>query len=114
MSFIKATFRSGLYLPLSFFLLLGLQSNTVPTSPTTHTVEIRQMKFQPVELLVKKGDKVVFINKDMMTHDVREASGKAWRSPVLTPGSSWSMVASQKATYFCSFHPVMKGKILVK
>ena len=40
--------------------------------PTMHSVEITQMKFFPAELKVKKGDKIVFVNHDLVTHDVTE------------------------------------------
>jgi plastocyanin len=113
MSLAKITKRSFLYLSLSVLLLLYLQAFSPPAAPETHTVEIKQMKFQPAELEIKKGDTVVFINKDMVTHDVTEASGKAWKSPALPPGKSWRMVVTQNQAYFCSFHPVMKGKIII-
>jgi plastocyanin len=32
------------------------------------TVEIKDMKFQPAEITVKKGDTIVWINHDMVTH----------------------------------------------
>jgi plastocyanin len=82
--------------------------------PVTHTVEIVQMKFKPAQLTVKSGDKIVFINRDMVVHNVTEASGKSWKSPDLATGKSWSMVATKSADYYCTYHPVMKGKITLK
>ncbi len=101
---------------MSFLVLflLYLTSFSAPYKPATHTVEISQMKFKPAALDVKKGDKVVFINKDIVFHDVTETSGKSWKSPALAPGKSWSMVVTQNQSYYCSIHPVMKGSITVK
>jgi plastocyanin len=82
--------------------------------PKVHTVEIRQMKFSPAVLEVSKGDSIIFINKDLVSHDVTEISGKSWKSPALAPGDSWEKAVTKTASYYCSFHPVMKGKILVK
>ena len=97
--------------------LLYFNGNSLPEKnpgAETHTVEIVQMKFKPAEILVKKGDKIVFVNHDIVTHNVTEATGKSWRSPDIKAGKSWSMVAEKNAAYFCAFHPVMKGKITVK
>lgn len=79
----------------------------------THVVEIRQMKFEPQEIKVHAGDRVVWINKDIMNHDVTEQSKKAWASSPLTTGQSWSRVVTQTADYYCNLHQVMKGKIVV-
>ncbi|MEJ8756160.1 plastocyanin/azurin family copper-binding protein [Pontibacter sp. H259] len=106
--------KNTLHLTPFVFVLLYLSSLLVVTIPVTHTVEIRQMQFTPAELTVNKGDKVVFVNKDIVTHDVTEASGKLWQSPALTSGKSWSMVITRSQAYYCSYHPVMKGKILIR
>ena len=81
--------------------------------PNTHTVEIKQMKFEPAEIKVHKGDKVLWINKDITNHDVTELSKKAWASSPLTTGQSWSMTVTQSEDYFCNLHQVMKGKIIL-
>ena len=81
---------------------------------TFHTVLIRQMKFEPEELKLHKGDTVEWINKDITDHDVTEEKDKKWSSSKLTNGQSWSMVVKESANYFCSIHVVMKGKLLVE
>ena len=78
-----------------------------------YTVEIKEMKFQPAELTVQKGDTILWINKDIVTHDVTEQPDKSWTSSPLTTGQSWSMVATQSVDYYCSIHVVMKGKVTV-
>lgn len=82
--------------------------------PTMHSVEITQMKFYPVELRVKKGDKVVFVNHDLVTHDITEESKRAWSSSPLITDQSWMLVVTENVNYFCSIHPVMKGRIIVE
>jgi plastocyanin len=81
--------------------------------PQTHTVIIKAMKFVPAEINVKRGDMVIWINQDMVGHNVTEERSKAWISPVIPAGKSWKMVIKQSSSYFCSFHPVMKGEIQV-
>jgi plastocyanin len=80
----------------------------------SHRVDIRDMKFIPAELEVKKGDNVVFVNHDLVNHNVTDASGGNWSSSVLAPDSSWTYKAIENADYYCSFHPVMKGKIVIR
>ncbi len=79
-----------------------------------HSVEITQMKFYPAELRVKKGDKVVFVNHDLVTHDITEESKKVWSSSPLVTDQTWILVVTESVNYFCSIHPVMKGKIIVE
>ena len=79
-----------------------------------YTIEIKQMKFQPAEITVEKGDTVIWINKDLVAHDVTELPDKSWSSSVLDPNKSWSYVVQQSADYFCSIHQIMKGKIIVQ
>lgn len=79
-----------------------------------HVVEIKQMKFEPREIKVHKGDRVLWINKDITNHDVTEQLSKAWASSPLASGESWSMVVTESADYYCNLHQVMKGKITVE
>jgi plastocyanin len=72
------------------------------------------MKFQPAELTIQKGDTVVWINNDILAHDVTEESSKAWTSLLIPVGQSWSLVVQQSADYYCSIHVVMKGKLIVQ
>lgn len=82
--------------------------------PIVHSVEITQMKFYPAELKVKKGDKVVFVNHDLVTHDITEESKKEWSSSPLVTDQTWILVVTESVDYFCSIHPIMKGKIIVE
>lgn len=79
----------------------------------TDTVIIEQMKFTPDTITVNKGDTVLFINKDIVAHDVTEID-KAWTSGPLQMGDSWKLVPKKDVDYYCSIHLVMKGKVLVK
>ena len=78
------------------------------------TITIHQMQFDPAEINVKAGDTVVWKNDDIVTHNVTEENAKEWSSPALTRGQTWKMVVNKSATYYCSFHPIMKGKLILK
>lgn len=77
----------------------------------TDTVEIVAMKFVPAELTVSSGTTIVFINNDMVTHDITEEATKARSSNLVAPSKFWSMIADKSANYYCSIHVVMKVKL---
>ncbi|HYC28755.1 MAG TPA: plastocyanin/azurin family copper-binding protein, partial [Chitinophagaceae bacterium] len=81
--------------------------------PGLHTVRILDMVFQPASLTVKHGDTVVWVNEDMLAHDVTDAVNKAWSSGRMEPAASWQKIFTESADYFCSLHSVMKGKVIV-
>jgi plastocyanin len=87
--------------------------NKIANKPATDTVEITQMQFKPAQLTIQRGDTVVFVNKDIVAHDVTEASKKAWASGPLSTGAFWKTAPSNDVDYYCSIHVVMKGKIHV-
>jgi len=87
---------------------------SAPADSKTYTVEIKDMKFVPAEITVNKGDTVVWINKDMMDHDVTEEPSKAWTSSAIHAGGSWKMAVNDNTDYYCSIHVVMKGKLKVQ
>ncbi len=108
------TLKAVIFSLCSVFLLNSCDTETEKIIPKAHTVEIKQMKFQPAELSVQKGDTVVWINNDMVAHDVTEEADKAWTSSLIPVGQSWSLVVTESADYYCSIHVVMKGKLIVQ
>jgi len=106
------------FFPAIFISLVMLSSRCSSPpgdqKPQTHHVDIIEMKFSPTELTVNKGDTVIFINKDIITHNVTEQNDKKWASAPLQSDQSYKLVVKESAEYYCSFHPVMKGKLVVK
>jgi plastocyanin len=80
----------------------------------THTVLMKGMKFTPAEIRVQKGNQIVFFNVDIVTHNVTEATKKAWASPPIPPGESWTLTPRQSDAIYCSLHPMMKGSIIIE
>lgn len=104
--------KSGIFFLLNVFIFVGC-NNLDSYQPQTHAVEIKDMKFQPAALTVHKGDTVIWINKDMVAHDVTEEN-KAWASPALASDASWKKAITTSESYYCSIHVVMKGKLTVE
>lgn len=80
----------------------------------THAVRIKSFAFAPVRLEVQPGDTIVWTNDDIVPHTASAKS--SFDSKGIEPGKSWRFVASAKGTlaYLCTFHPTMKGEIVVK
>ena len=78
----------------------------------TVTVTIEGLSFKPVEVSVKKGDTIEWINKDAFTHSATVKGG--W-DVTIPPKKSAKHVFEDVGTvdYFCRFHPNMKGRITV-
>jgi plastocyanin len=84
-------------------------------SAAEHTIVIENMAFAPTELTVQAGDKITWMNKDLVPHTVT-ATNKRFDSKLIEPGKSWSYRAQKKGSisYKCSFHPTMNAKLVVQ
>jgi plastocyanin len=85
------------------------------TATRTHSVAIENIQFSPAVLLVHRGDRIVWLNKDLFPHTVT-ATGKAFDSGSIEPGGSWTYAANKvgEFSYGCIFHPTMKGSLRVQ
>jgi len=99
-------------------LLLSFLSSCSPEPeravPVVHTIVISAMQFNPAELTLQKGDTIVFVNNDLVVHDITQEPDKTWSSSNLSPGQSYRMAVRESSNYFCSIHPAMKGKLVVQ
>jgi plastocyanin len=92
---------------------LPKNSASVEKKNKADTVLINDMKFQPQEINVRKGDTIVWINNDLVAHCITEAHNMNWTSYQIPAGSSWKKAITETADYYCAIHKVMKGKIKV-
>ncbi len=78
----------------------------------TAQVAIKDFKFQPDSVTIKKGGTVTWTNMDSVTHDVRFKDAE---SPNLKKGETYSRTFEEAGTfeYTCDIHPYMKGKVAV-
>jgi plastocyanin len=83
----------------------------------TATVTIDGFQFMPDAVVLKKGGKVTFINKDSTPHTVTpEPEAKfagTGRLEKDAPAKVITFTATGDQNYFCEIHPSMKGKITV-
>jgi plastocyanin len=94
-------------------LLVALLWLPAAAGAAEHRVVIDGMKFTPQVVQVRKGDTIVWENRDMFVHNVTAAG---IRSGDLQPGKTWRWVvpATMSFDYLCTLHPVMKGRVEVK
>ncbi len=78
-------------------------------------ISINDFTFTPQILTVKAGTTVTWTNRDDEPHTVVSAA-KKFRSSVLDTNGKFSYTFSDPGTYeyFCSVHPHMTGKVIVK
>ena len=79
------------------------------------SIEIDNFKFGVVNLTVAAGTTVTWTNRDDVPHTVASAT-KLFKSKPLDTGDTFSYTFKDAGTfeYYCSMHPRMTGKIVVK
>lgn len=87
------------------------------TAAPESVVTIHAYSFDPGDLTVAKGAKIVWINKDEDVHTIKSQDGpEAFQSPALDSGGRFELRLRHAGTYhyICSVHPFMHGTIVVR
>ena len=96
---------------------LTAQAEEAKAAPDAKSVEVHidNFAFTPAELTIAPGTSVKWTNRDDIPHTVTE-KGIAWKSKTMDTDESFTHTfeAAGEVTYFCSLHPHMTGKIIVK
>ena len=92
---------------------IGLSAAAPAAKPTTHTVVMEAVSFQPNVLTIGVGDSVVWLNKDPFPHT---ATSAGFDSKVIEAGRSWRYTPKGRGEfpYVCTLHPTMKGTLRIK
>jgi plastocyanin len=79
-------------------------------------IGIDNFNFSPPLLTVRAGTTVVWINNDDVPHLIVNVQRRFKQSPVLDTDQRFSATLGVPGTYdyFCSLHPRMQGKIIVR
>jgi plastocyanin len=79
------------------------------------TITISNFTFGPTTLAVRPGTTVTWINDDDTPHTIM-AMDKSFRSKPLDTGErfAFTFMKPGEYTYFCTIHPMMTGKVVVK
>jgi len=115
----KRAINMGAILGLSLLLMSSAFVHSFVTEaqekPATNEVNIDNFMFTPMELTIAPGTQVTWVNKDDVPHTVVSVEHK-FKSKALDTDEMFSFTFQDPGTYeyFCSVHPKMTGKIIVK
>src|SRR5207247_6705265 len=89
---------------------------SAPAKASKIEVVIDNFSFSPKTFTLPAGATVTWTNHDNVPHVVTSADDQFKKSPLLKAGQSLSNIFATAGTYsyFCSIHPRMTGKIIVK
>ena len=99
---------------------LALSSVAGARKQRTRTVVIQNFNFKPAHITIKRGTKVIWINKDSVQHSVQHTAtannGRSFDSGLLRKGQRYSHTFKRagKKPYHCEPHPHMKGSVTLK
>jgi len=93
-------------------VILGLLCATAHAA--TKSVTIKEMQYSPASITVKVGDTVVWTNSDERDHTVVADDG-SFKSDNLGGGETFQFKFTKagKFSYHCTYHPRMKGTVVV-
>ena len=86
------------------------------TAQAAAKITIEFLKYAPDTIEIRKGETVEWENNDLAPHTVTSQSGGVLNSGAIDPDSSWRHTFPGAGTfpYYCTFHPEMKGSVIVK
>ena len=90
------------------------QTRSAKTGSESNTISIDNFTFDAATVTVRAGTQVTWVNHDDVPHKV-VSTEKKFSSPVLDTDGRFSYTFTTPGTYeyFCSIHPMMKGKVIV-
>ncbi|MEO6422794.1 MAG: cupredoxin domain-containing protein [Candidatus Nitrotoga sp.] len=110
------------YLGLAF---ISMAVSAAPNDPSKKhhaseapiTVTIDAFQFQPDEIVIKRGQSIIFINKDEVPHTVTPDKKAHFIPSAIIKGGEQHEVSFESVgvqDYSCDFHPSMRGRVVVK
>lgn len=80
--------------------------------PKLHIVRIADFVFAPDTLAVHPGDRIRWVNDDIVPHTAT-ATDESWDTGEVNPSESGEIVVTRAmaVSYYCRFHPMMKANL---
>lgn len=109
----------GLLLIFSLTLMNGCKQRAAAAgaqeNAAAKTVSIDNFSFTPMEISISPGTQVIWTNKDDVPHTFTSVD-KRFKSQALDTDEKFSFTFKVPGAYeyFCSVHPKMTGKIIVR
>jgi plastocyanin len=96
-------------------IIIGLAKPAESTPAITqHRIIISGFEFVPKELTVSVGDKITWINNDIVPHNIAANTKQKSLSADFSSGETFSLIVKGSLSYICGLHPSMQGKLIVK
>ena len=94
--------------------IVAAAERAAASKPATYTVLIDGVKYVPETITVRRGDTVVWVNKDPFPHTAT-AKG-SFDSRTIAEGKSWKWTPRKAGeyAYVCTLHPNMTGTVKVE
>jgi plastocyanin len=89
---------------------------SAPVRPRpVHTVTIAGMGFSPAGVQVRAGERVEWVNSDLVPHTVTARDG-SFDSKTIPAGATWAWVPTRatNVAYACAYHPDMTATVTVR
>lgn len=97
----------GIYAAAVVALLLTAPPTAV--APRTYVVVIDKMKFGAVPVTVRRGDSIVWVNRDLFRHTATARNG-SFNVDLPPKTKAVTLIRSAGAiAFFCRYHPGMTG-----
>ncbi|HEX6363292.1 MAG TPA: cupredoxin family copper-binding protein [Albitalea sp.] len=93
--------------------MLAVSAAAPHAAPRQHTVVIEGMAFRPATLTVKRGDRIAWVNRDLVPHT---ATAAAFDTGRIEAGRTRTLTVRQAGAldYDCAYHPTMKARVVVE
>ena len=93
-------------------------ANALPApapAPHVHTVTITGMRFSPATLQVRAGERIEWVNNDLVPHTVTARDG-SFDSKTIAAGATWAWVPTRvgSVAYACAYHPDMNASVTIR
>jgi amicyanin len=78
-------------------------------------VNISKFSYNPMEITIKKGETITWINYDSIKHSVTSEED-LFNSGLLSKEDTWNYTFNEQGTYnyYCIPHPFMQAKVIVE
>lgn len=98
-------------------MLAGLAVSAAPAAAATRSVTVRDLEFKTSVVRIVKGDTVRWLFRDAPSpHNVISRGTPRFRSSTSRQTGSYSVRFTKAGTYryYCSIHPFMTGRVVVR
>jgi plastocyanin len=114
-TYVLLTVSALFLLAIGFTAASSAASEKMQEMAMATQVSIDNFSFGPADLTVPVGTTVTWTNKDDVPHNV-VSNDKLFASPVLDTDEQFSFTFKKAGTfgYYCSIHPKMTAKVIVK